>query len=58
MMMAHPYLVKKWAKYLKPAPPVRAIEQARLMRLAKQQKRDFLASQGKLFDQDEFDTKR
>lgn len=57
-MMGHPYAVKKWAKNLKPAPPARAIEQARLMRDAKQRKRDFLASQGKLFDQDEFDTKR
>lgn len=57
-MMSHPHLVKKWIKSLKPAPSARAIEQAQLMREAKQRKRDFLASQGKLFDQDEFDTKR
>ena len=58
MMMSHPKLVKKWAKYLKPAPTARAIEQAQTMREAKQRKRDFLALQGQLFNQDEFDTKR
>lgn len=52
-MMAHPYAVKKWAKNLKPAPPARAIEQARLMREAKQRKRDFFSMQGKLFDLEE-----
>ena len=57
-MMGHPHAVKKWAKNLKPAPLVRAIDQARIMREAKQRKRDFLALQGKLFNQDEFDTKR
>lgn len=57
-MMAHPKAVKQWAKFMKPAPTARAIEQAQLMREAKQRKRDFLALQGKLFNQDEFDTKR
>lgn len=50
-MMGHPLAVKKWAKALKPAPTARAIEQAQTMRQAKQRKRDFLALQGKLFDQ-------
>ena len=58
MMMCHPLAVKKWAKALKPSPTQREAEQARLMREAKQRKRDFLASQGKLFDQNEFETKR
>ena len=56
--MGHPKLVKQWAKHMKPAPTARAVQQAQLMREAKQRKRDFLASQGKLFDQDEFDIKR
>lgn len=57
-MMGHPKLVKKWAKNLKPAPTVREVQQAQTMREAKQNKRDFLASQCILFNQDEFDTKR
>jgi len=57
-MMGHPNAVKKWAKHLKPAPTEREVLQAQAMRYAKQKKRDFLASQGKLFDQDEFDTRR
>lgn len=58
MMMAHPKAVKQWAKFMKPAPTARAVQQAQAMREAKQRKREFLAQQGKLFDQDEFDTKR
>lgn len=57
-MMAHPKAVKKWAKSLKPAPTAREVQQAQTMREAKQHKRDFLASQGILFNQDEFDTKQ
>jgi len=49
-MMGYPLAVKKWAKALKPAPTQREVEQAQLMREAKQRKRDFLALQGKLFD--------
>lgn len=51
--MGHPLAVKKWAKALKPAPTQREAEQARLMREAKQKKRDFLAAQICLFDQNE-----
>lgn len=49
-MMAHPYLVKKWAKFLKPASTIREAQQAQLMREAKQRKREFIARQGNLFD--------
>lgn len=57
-MMCQPRLARKWAIFLKPLPTERQVQQARLMREAKHLKREFLASQGKLFDQDEFDTKR
>ena len=42
----------------KPAPTARQVEQAQTMREAKQRNRDFLARQGHLFNQEEFDTKR
>ena len=50
-MMSHPKLVNKWAFFLKPEPTESQILQARKMREAKLKKREFLESQGKLFDQ-------
>ncbi len=48
-MYGHPLMVKKWAKAMKPKAPPRLIEQARLMRQAKVQKRDYLTRQKDLF---------
>ena len=55
-MMSHPNSAKKWAFFLKPEPTEAQVIQAHRMREAKQRKRDYLDAQGKLFNQDEFDT--
>lgn len=49
-MYGHPKLVKKMAKAFKPAPTFSQAEQARLMRLAKVQKREYLTRQKDLFE--------
>lgn len=56
-MMCHPRLSKKWAYSLKPQPTEREEQQARLMREAKQRKREFLARQCNLFNHDEHEKK-
>jgi hypothetical protein len=48
-MYCHPSQVRQWAKAMKPKAAPRLIEQARLMRLAKMQKRDYLTRQKSLF---------
>ncbi|WP_296894313.1 hypothetical protein [Thiobacillus sp.] len=48
-MYGHPLYVRHWAKVMKPKAAPRLIEQARLMRLAKVQKRDYLTRQKDLF---------
>ncbi len=51
MMYGHPLMVKKWAKAMKPNPTPEQVEQARIMRKAKAQKRAFLIRQRNLFSE-------
>lgn len=51
-MYCHPQAVKQWAKAMKPKATLQQVEQARLMRAAKQAKRAFLARQFDFFERD------
>lgn len=48
-MYCHPSAVKKWAKAMKPQATAQQIEQAKIMRAAKQAKQIFQSRQGQLF---------
>lgn len=48
-MYCHPSQVRKWAKAMKPATSPRLVEQARIMRAAKQKKAAFMEAQLSLF---------